>query len=143
MVSSAQELLAKIPLYTDGQVYRVLHLPTSGAMAAAGVIAQSRDPFSALIVDKDEVTLVIAEELLPEFTRRLPEHELSEPYRLITFDSVLEPTLTGFMAAVSKTLADAEVPILPLAAFQRDHVLVPASHFESAWNALQKLQRAS
>lgn len=112
-------------------------------MAAAGVLAQMREPFSALIVDKDEVTLVIADDLLEEYARRLKESEVSEPYRLITFDGALEPTLIGFIAAISKALADAGVPILPLAAFQRDHILVPAAQFEAAWSALQKLQQRS
>ena len=143
MTVSAKELLAAIPLYTDGQLYRVLHLPPSAAMAAAGVLAQMREPFSALIVDKDEVTLVIAEDLLEEYARRLKEREVSEPYRLITFDGALEPTLIGFIAAISKALADAGVPILPLAAFQRDHILVPAAQFEAAWSALQTLQQRS
>ena len=143
MSSSAQKLLSEIPLYTDDQLYRVLHLPPAGAMVAAGIIAQSRQPFSALIVDKDEVTLVIADDLIAEFTQRLPDHEISEPYRLITFDGVLEPTLTGFMAIISKALAAAGVPILPLAAFQRDHLLVPSVHFKVAWQTLQALQAAA
>ncbi len=143
MSSSAQKLLSKIPLYTDDQLYRVLHLPLAGVMVAAGIIAQSRQPFAALIVDKDEVTLVIADDLISEFAPRLPDHEISDPYRLITFDGVLELTLTGFMATISSALAAAGVPILPLAAFQRDHLLVPNAHFEVAWQTLQALQAAA
>ena len=69
------------------------------------------------------------------------DHRVAESsYRLITFDLELEPTLTGFIARVAEVLAAANVPILPFAAFSRDHLLVPSDRFDAAWAALQKLQ---
>lgn len=139
-----QQALQKAKLYTDGIDYSLIHLPPNGIMAAAGVLAQVGEPFGALIADKDEVTLVIPAELVTEFSGRLRDHQLGEfQYRLITFDLELEPTLTGFVASVAAALAAAGVPILPLAAFSRDHLLVPAHQFAAAWDALEKLQQSS
>jgi hypothetical protein len=141
MAKRAHELFKQARLYSDGRAYRIVHLPVAGVMAAAGALAQLREPFSALIVDKDEVTLVLAEDELHTFAARLKSHEvLPETYRLITFDLPLEPDVVGFMALVSTALAAAGVPIMPLAAFARDHVLVPASHYDAAFGALQKLR---
>ena len=87
------------------------------------------------------MTLVIPADLVAEFANRLRDHRVGESsYRLITFDLELEPTLTGFIARVAEALAAANVPILPLAAFSRDHLLVPSERFDAAWDALQKLQ---
>lgn len=138
------QALAQAKLYTDEVVYSLIHLPPNGILAAAGVLAEIGEPFGALIVDKDEVTLVIPADAVEEFARRLRDHRVGEfPYRLITFDLPLEPTLTGFMARIADALAAAGVPILPLAAFSRDHLLVPAEQFALAWETLQRLQRSA
>ncbi len=139
-----QQALQQAKLYTDDISYSLIHLPANGILAAAGVLAQVGEPFGALIVDKDEVTLVIPAEQVAEFSGRLRDHRLGEfQYRLITLDVELEPTLTGFMARIAEVLAAAGVPILPLAAFSRDHLLVPADKFSTAWDALQKLLRGA
>ena len=141
MAQTVAQALQQAKLYTDDTLYSLIHLPPNGIMAAAGVLAQVGEPFGAIIADKDEVTLVIPADLVAEFANRLRDHRIAEsPYRLITFDLELQPTLTGFIARVAEALAGANVPILPLAAFSRDHLLVPADRFEAAWAALQKLQ---
>jgi hypothetical protein len=141
MAQTVEQALQQAKLYTDNTLYSLIHLPPNGIMAAAGVLAQVGEPFTALIADKDEVTLVIPAELVEDFATRLREKRVGESdYRLITFDLELEPTLTGFMARVAAALADAGVPILPFAAFSRDHLLVPADKFDAAWGALKRLQ---
>jgi hypothetical protein len=141
MAQTVEQALQQAKLYTDSTLYSLIHLPPNGIMAAAGVLAQVGEPFAALIADKDEVTLVIPADLVEDFSNRLREKRVGESdYRLITFDLELEPTLTGFMARVAAALAAANVPILPFAAFSRDHLLVPAEKFDAAWAALQKLQ---
>ncbi len=141
MPQTVQQALAAARLYTDDQTYRLVKLPPQAVTAAAGVLAEVGEPFAALMVDKDEVTLVLTSADLEDFGRRLPGHTSSTTaYRLITFDVVLEPTLIGFMARISAALASAGVSIMAFAAFSRDHLLIPADQFETAWNALKKLQ---
>lgn len=141
MPQTVEQALQTAPLYTDNIEYSLIHLPARGIMAAAGVLAEIGEPFGAVIVDKDEVTLVIPADAVAVFAKRLFEHRPGETnYRLITFDIELEPTLTGFMARVARALADANVPILPFAAFSRDHLLVPVNQFDAAWDALKQLQ---
>jgi hypothetical protein len=141
MAQTVAQALQHGKFITDETLYRLIHLPPNAITAAAGVLAQLSEPFSALIVDKDEVTLIIPADAVDDFASRLLDRRLSDTtYRLITFDLELEPTLTGFMAAVAAALAGAGVPILPLAAFSRDHILVPSDGFDTAWQALQRLQ---
>ena len=141
MPQTVEQALQAAKLYTDNIEYSLIHLPPNAITAAAGVLAEIGEPFGAIIADKDEVTLVIPAEAVASFARRLRDHRLGETsYRLITFDLELEPTLTGFIARVAGALAAANVPILPLAAFSRDHFLVPSTQFDAAWNALKNLQ---
>lgn len=140
MAQTVRQALQQVTLYSDEVLYILVSLPPNGVMAAAGIVAEIGEPFTALILDKDEVTLVIPADAVTDFASRLRNHRLGGTYRLITFDIELEPTLTGFMARIAEVLAGATVPILPLAAFSRDHLLVPADRFDVAWAALQQLQ---
>ncbi len=141
MAQTVGQALASTVFYSDSEEYTLIRLPPAAMMAAAGVIAEIGEPFCALIRDKDEISLILPTAAWDDFKQRLPGHRLGEiAYRLLTLDVELEPTLTGFMAVVSRALADAGVSILPLAAFSRDHLFVPAAQFEIALDALKQLQ---
>ncbi len=139
-MSAAEKLLSQAPLFTDDVTYLVVHAPARAIIAAAGILAEISEPFSALIADKDEVTLVIAAEHWEEFGHRLAESRLGGEYRLITFDLPLPSDLLGFLALVGRILADAGVSILAFSACERDHILVPAPAFQAAWDALRAAQ---
>lgn len=140
--NSVDEALAAASLYSDEVDYRLVRLPPAAITVAAGVLAEVGAPFAALLVDKDEVTLMIDADALEDFGPRLRDHIASESaYRLITFDVELAPTLTGFVATISRALADADISILAFAAFSRNHFFVPAADFDRAMTTLQQLQR--
>ncbi len=140
MAQTVEQALQQARLIVDEQDYLFLRLPARAITVAAGIIAELGDPFCGLIVDEGEVTLVVPDDSLPDFAARLRDHEVGKtPYKLITFDVALEPTLVGFMARVSAALAAAGVPIFPFAAYTRDHILVPAERLDEAVAALRQL----
>jgi hypothetical protein len=57
-------------------------------------------------------------------------------YRLLTFDIELDLNVVGFMAEVSSILAAANVPIMALSAFSRDHLLIKQNDLANALKAL-------
>jgi hypothetical protein len=57
-------------------------------------------------------------------------------YRLLTFDIELDLEVVGFMAEVSRILAEAGVPIMALSAFTRDHLLIKQEDLAKALKAL-------
>lgn len=141
MAQTADDILASTELHTDDKLYRLLALPADGLALAGAFMAEAGAAFSALIIDKDELSLLISDEQWRRHQSRLPYAKLSEQtYRLITFSAALAPDLVGFIARVSQTLAAAGIPILALAAFSRDHILVPAADFPRAIAELQGLQ---
>ena len=137
---TAAEIFAQATLYTDDYAYTLIHLPPTAITPAAAVLAEIGESFSALIADKDEVTLLLAQDDWSAYQHRLPDHETMGPYRLITFDLELDPDLIGFMAYICTILAEAGVSVLPYSAYARDHIFVQAGDFESAWNALKTAQ---
>lgn len=143
MAQTVEQALAQADFTSDGTEYVLIKLPPNAIMAAAGVVAAIGEAFCAMIVDKDEVSLIIPMEAVQDFVSRLPGQTLAEKrYRLITLDVALDLSLVGFMAAVSRALAVAGVSILPYAAYTRDHLLVPAAQFELAIKTLQQLKSA-
>lgn len=141
MTQTVDSALAAAAFYTDDQPYVLLRLPRGAITAAAGIVAEIGEPFCALLIDKDEVTLLIPAEAADDFAPRLPGADrAATAYRLITLDVILEPDLIGFMAHISAALAAAGVSILPFAAASRDHLIVPASQFDAAWAALHALK---
>ena len=141
MPQTVQEALMQATFYSDNQSYVFIKLPANAITIAAGIVAETGIPFCALLVDKDEVTLMMPLDAYEEFQKRLKYGTVSEThYRLITIDVELEPTLIGFMATISQSLAEAGITIMPFAAFSRDHLFVPSDKFEQAIHTLESLK---
>ncbi len=144
MIQTVDDVLRSVNLYSDGRLYRLLKLPPSAITLAAGIVADIERPYCALIVDKDEVTLLMPDEARADFRARLRQAEASEQaYRLITLDVALAPDLVGLIARLAAALAAVEIPILAFAAYSRDHLLVLAEDFDKAMRTLSDLQKES
>lgn len=138
---SVEDALKQAELYSDDCLYRFVKLPNNAITAAAGVVAEAGSPFTALLIDKDEVTLMLEEEDFEQYKNRLLNHEVSETkYRLITFDVELDSSLVGFMARISLALAEVSISMMPFAAYTRDHLFVSEADFESAMTTLNNLK---
>ena len=157
MATTVKEALSNGKLYTDQEQYIFLKLPVSASreafnlMAATSSSSSTSDLFRGIIFDKDEITMMIPTSEYHVFkkdkneqdgTLLLPENvEVgSSPYRLITFDIVLDPNLIGFMHTVTKVLAEEKISVLPFAAYSRDHIFVQEKDFNTAMAALERLR---
>ncbi len=141
MTQTARQALAAATFECDGKTYRLLRLPPNATTAAAGVVAEVGAPFCAMVVDSKEVSLILPAEAVEGFRSRLPDVDIAAGIcKLVTVNVVMEPELTGLVAAVSKALADAGVAVLPFASFSRDHFLVMADQVDKALAALRDLQ---
>ncbi len=91
--------------------------------------------FFALIVDRGEITVVIKEKHLPN----IDVEKVEKGYRMFTFDMVLPFNMVGFLARISKALADAGVSIFVISSYSTDHLLVREEDLEKARKALEEL----
>jgi len=101
-------------------------------------IIKSKKPYPnafANIIDKNEITVII------EQSKYNNEDviEIEKDWKILTFDMVLPFKLVGFLAKVSKVLADEKIPIFAVSAYSTDHILVKEEDLETAKEKLQNL----
>jgi hypothetical protein len=97
------------------------------------------DAFSSVTFDVSEVSLVLKTEDWNGHKENFHDYTEEGPYRLITFDIVLDLAIVGYLAVISRILADAGISIYALSTYLRDHVLVKESDAETAMEALNGL----
>jgi hypothetical protein len=88
----------------------------------------------AVIKDKNEITCIIDQSKLKNDII-----EANKGWKLLTFEAVLPFDLFGFLAAVSKALAEEKVSIFAISAYSTDHILVKSADLSKAVKALEKL----
>ena len=86
--------------------------------------------------DKQEVTLLLDETDFGTIRHAVRDAKVERGFRLLTFTSVLDFTVVGFLAEVTRILAEAGISIVALSAFSRDHLLVKQSELATALKAL-------
>ncbi|MBN1178898.1 MAG: ACT domain-containing protein [Anaerolineae bacterium] len=131
-----RHVLSETRLHTDDREYVIVSLPLDQLHEGMAALAQRAEPFSAAVVDKDELTLVMPGDVWRAARDELDWEEEAAGYRLITFDVSLGLGLVGYVATLSHVVAAAGVSQLVFSAYQRDHLLVPSEDFERAWAAL-------
>lgn len=89
-----------------------------------------------IFMDKNEVTLLLDDVDFANIRPGLKDSKVERGFRMLTFDTVMDFDVVGFMAEVSRILAEASIPIFPISAFSRDHVLVKQDDLANALKAL-------
>jgi hypothetical protein len=98
--------------------------------------------FWQLFVEPDIVTLVVAEAEWRAISYAFPQARVERHYRAISFELDLPDGLVGFMAAISGSLASANVPLLAVCGYTKDHLLVREEYLEAALGAIEALVKA-
>ncbi len=86
--------------------------------------------------DKWEVTLLLDEIDFGTVRHAVREAKTEGNFRLLSFDTELDFNVVGFLAEVTKILAEAEISIVALSAFSRDHILIKQMDLAKALKVL-------
>jgi hypothetical protein len=106
------------------ECYMLVSVPLAALRSAAEAICQSADRYAALVVERDEVSLTI-EQNLWEFQKKSIAFVKAEgPYRVISLSLNLDLGVCGYFAPAAALLAEAKIPIVPQSAFLKDHILI-------------------
>jgi hypothetical protein len=99
----------------------------------AGATAPSwsnQGSFVSISRTADELSIVCSE-------ANVPSGVTCEPgWRILKCEGPLDFALPGIMASLAEPLADAGVPIFPIATYDTDYILVREPHLETALHAL-------
>ena len=74
--------------------------------------------------DKHEVTMLLDETDFGTMRHAIRDAKIERGFRLLTFDIHLDFNVVGFLAEVSRILSEANISIVALSAFSRDHLLI-------------------
>ena len=86
--------------------------------------------------DGFETTLLLDELDFTKIRESVPNAKTQGNFRLLSFDIELDFSVFGFFAEISRILAEAEIPIVALSSFSRDHVLIKQEHLSKALKVL-------
>ena len=86
--------------------------------------------------DKWEVTLLLDEVDFGTISQAIRDAKTAGNFRLLSFDIELDFNVVGFLAEVSRILAEAEISIVALSAFSRDHLLIKQADLSKALKVL-------
>jgi Uncharacterized conserved protein len=74
--------------------------------------------------DKFETTMLLDETDFATLKDAVSEAKIERGFRLVTFDIEMDFSVVGFLAEVTRILAEAGISIVALSAFSRDHLLI-------------------
>jgi hypothetical protein len=138
VLGSARSSWAATRVHVWPERYFLVRLPRGAESVAAAAIARA-GAFSALVVERDEVSLTIAEEAW----NAAGQTSLAQagPYRAITLDIDLDLGVVGYLAPAAARLAAAGISIVPQCAYSKDHLLVRDADLPAAVAILEQLAR--
>lgn len=90
-----------------------------------------------IFMDKWEVTLVLDDVDFGTIRYGIRDARVEKGFRLLSFDVELEFDVVGFIAQIAKILAEADISILPISSFSRDHVLIRQDDLAKSLKALR------
>ena len=126
-----------IQLYTPETRYVVAGLPLHQFRQAL-LAVHDLDDFVSITRDKAEVTLIVAQDAWLAMAANFPGAQVESDRRMIRFDTVLDFSVVGFIAEISRALAEEDISILSISTYLTDAVLVHESRFADALQAVKR-----
>lgn len=103
--------------------YAVCRLSSLDGLRTDGVFFLART--------EDELSLVCSEDRIPPAAEKI-----ERGWRMLRVSGALDFSLTGILAQLAGTLADAGIPIFAVSTYDTDYLLIKAAHCERAVTAL-------
>ena len=135
---SVKELFAKTCIFEHPDDYVIASIERFEE-AEARELLRDVSPFSSVTFDREEVSAVIKSDEWDTLKGGFSSAKEAGPYRLITFDIVLDLSIVGFLSVVSALLAEEGISIYALSTYLRDHILVKKEDADRAVKVLRRL----
>ena len=139
IAEGVKDILSRTELQLDKDEYVIVSLSLDHEEKARQTL-NGLAPFSSVTYDYKEVSIVAKTTEWNKVSNTFNEYEIAGPYKLITFNIVLDLSIVGFMATISKKLAEAGISIYAISTYLRDHILVKSEDTEKAVSVLENLK---
>jgi hypothetical protein len=138
LAGDMKKLFSEVKVREHTDDYSVIGLGLEEA-GKAGAIFTKFTPFCSVTCDTYEVSVISKTVEWRRVNCKFTRFSEAGPYRVLTFDIVLDLAIVGFIAVVSSVLAENGVSIYPISTYLRDHVLVKKEDAEKAIRLLNEL----
>jgi hypothetical protein len=134
----AAELLSRARVLVAAPVFYLVGLQHAewSRLLENPELSPRADAIFMLLKDEHEVTLLLEESDWRTMRHVARDATVEGGFRLLTFDIVLEWTVTGFLAHVTTLLAQAGISCGALSSFSRDHLLIKQDELAKALRIL-------
>lgn len=137
--SKALELLSKTKIEVSPEIFTLISLSHENwlkILESPELSPRMTAPFM-IFRDNREITLLLDETDFTTIKHAFRDAKTEGNFRLLTFDIELSFNVVGFMAAITKILAESEISIVSLSAFSRDHILIKQTDLAKALKSLR------
>lgn len=135
---SAEEILRETKVVVSPDTFNLVALDRKDfarLLENAELSPRMTSPF-LILMDAYEVTMMLDETDFGTMRHALRDARIERGFRMLSFDTALDFELVGFIAIVARILAEADVPIIPLSGYSRDHVLIKQGDLSRALKAM-------
>ena len=133
-----RQIFAETVLREHDHDYSIVMIDLSEKETAKNVF-KNLQPFSSITFTREEISVVLKTNDWNIFKDNFSEYRQQEPYRLITFDIVLDLSLVGFLSVVSSVLAEWDISIYCISTYLKDHILVKKTDVGKAIEVLKEV----
>lgn len=135
---NASELLKKTRVEVAPETFHLVGLPHADwlkLLENPELSPRMTAPFM-IFRDNREVTLLLDDEDFGTIRHAVRDAKTDGNFRMLTFDITLNFGVVGFLAEITRILASAEISVVALSAFSRDHVLIKQENLSKALRVL-------
>jgi hypothetical protein len=118
--------------------YSIIYIDPGEGEKARKVLRNLK-PYTSITYTVDEVSVVLRSMDWEIFKENFRDYKVEGPYRLFTFDIVLDLSIVGFMSVVSTALAESGVSLFAISTYLKDHILVKKRDAAKALSVLNGL----
>jgi len=133
-----RRILAETRVKEHPDDYSIVYIDPRQETKARTLLHDLR-PYSSVTYASEEVSVVLRSSDWEKLRDEFPGYKEEGPYRLLTFDIVLDLSIVGFLSVVSTALADAGISIYALSTYLKDHILVKKRDAAKAVSVLNGL----
>ena len=136
MFDSLQQLFAATRVRREEIPYVICRLQPGTPLEK---VVQLQPPPLCVCVEPDGATVFLPEAELPTLQAAVPVAEHDGPWTVFGLYAPFDFGVTGYLARVCNALAARQIPVLSLATYRRDFILVPAGRADEAQAAFDEL----
>lgn len=138
LTGDMKKILSQTMIKEHRDDYSIVYIDP-GEDEKARTVLRNLKPYSSITYTVDEVSVVLRSMDWESLKENFRDYKVEGPYRLFTFDIVLDLSIVGFLSVVSMALAESRVAVYAISTYLKDHILVKKRDAARALSVLNGL----